>query len=259
VTHLVETAGLAASDPASPPRRATWGVIASILWVVVAFEIVGRAVDYLFALPPVKAFEAGSAAWHAVNLLTAWSVQLLVIIVAVRLARWPVAEYLGWVRPRAKHVWFGIAVVLAWQLAQSGLAYLAAGQAFDVAGYRAAVAAGTSPWWYVLQWWPAIICAPIVEESAVRGFMWRGIESRAGRLAAFLVTSLFFAAIHFRYFFKWDTGQVFLGTFGLYVIAGLLYGWLRWRSGNTTATIIPHAVDNLYIQFSAVIASAFVA
>ncbi len=142
---------------------------------------------------------------------------------------------------------------------QNGLAYLATGHAFDVAGYRASIAAGTSPWWYVLQWWPAIICAPIVEESAIRGFMWRGIEYRTGRIAALLVTSIFFTALHYRYFLDFDHEKFYVGTFGIYVIAGLMYGWLRWRSGNTTSTIIPHFFDNLYIQLSPIIASAFVA
>ena len=256
MTVLVDAIGPSAPAPSRPKP---WGVLASIIWVTAAFEVFGRAVDYLFSLPVLHALEHGSTLWHAENLLIVWTIQLLVIIVAVWLARWPLAEYLGWVRPRAKDVAFGIGVVLIWSLAQNGLAYLATGHAFDIAGYRAAVAAGTSPWWYVLQWWPAIICAPIVEESAIRGFMWRGIEYRAGRVAALLVTSLFFTALHYRYFFDFKASQFYPGTFGIYVIAGLMYGWLRWRGGNTTVTIIPHVFDNLYIQLSPVIASALVA
>ncbi len=48
-------------------------------------------------------------------------------------------------------------------------------------------------------------------------------------------------------------------TFGIYVIAGLMYGWLRWRGGNTAVTIIPHAFDNLNIQLSSLLASALTA
>jgi membrane protease YdiL (CAAX protease family) len=261
MTESADTIGPAAASSFEKPRPRPWGVIASIIWVVLAFEVFGSAIDYLFTSPPLQALGHDSAIGHAVELFAAWAVQLLVIVVAVLLARWPVAEYLGWVRPRAKDLAFGIAVVLAWSLAGNGIAYLVTGHAFNIAGYRAAVAAGTSPWWYVLRWWPAIFCAPIVEESAIRGFMWRGIEYRAGRLAAFLVTSFCFTAMHYRYFLglNGNNNLVFSDiTFGSYVISGLIYGWLRWRGGNTTVTIVPHFVENLYVSLSDVIAAALI-
>jgi hypothetical protein len=132
-------------------RRKPWGIIASILWVALAFEGVSRVEDHLFAALPFK-----SSVWHATLLLAVWGSELFVIVAAVRLRRWPVAEYVGWHRPRMRDVLFGCTVILFFSLAESGLAYLATGQAFDVGGYRAALAAGTSPFWYVFQWWPAI-------------------------------------------------------------------------------------------------------
>ncbi len=250
MTQLDDSASPEAIYVSAPDRRKPWGIIASILWVIVAFEGVARAEDRLFTVP---SFQSGIG--HAALLLTVWSSELLVIVAAVRLTRWPVAEYLSWLRPRIKDVLFGCGVILVLSLAENGLAYLATGHAFDVAGYRAAVAAGTSPFWYVFQWWPAIFCAPLVEESAIRGFMWRGIEARAGRWAAFLITSLYFAGMHYRYFLA--NGVFFLGTFSIYLISGMAFGWLRWRSGNTTATIIPHVFGNLYIYVAPVIAAAF--
>lgn len=252
VTQLDDSASSEVAYVSAPDRQKPWGIIASIFWVIAAFEGVGRAEDHLFMVP---AFQSGIG--HAALLLTVWSSELLVIVAAVRLRRWPVAEYLGWLNPRMRDVLFGCAVILVLSLAENGLAYLGTGHAFDVAGYRAALAAGTSPFWYVFQWWPAIFCAPLVEESAIRGFMWRGIEARAGRLAAFLITSLYFAGMHYRYFFA--NGVFFPGTFGIYLVTGMAFGWLRWRSGNTTATIIPHFLGNLYIELAPVIAAAFVA
>jgi membrane protease YdiL (CAAX protease family) len=240
-----------------PDRRKPWGIIASILWVILAFEGVDFAGDHLFAVPAVHALQQGNRILHATFLLMTWGVQLLVIVVAVRLVRWPAAEYLGWVRPRIKDLLFGCTVILALSFADSGLAYLVTGHAFNVAGYRAAVAAGTSSFWYVFQWWPAIFCAPLVEESAIRGFLWRGVEARTGRLVAFLLTSLCFAAMHYRYFLA--DGDFYLGTLGVYLIIGMAFGWLRWRGGNTTATIIPHFLYNLYVQVAPVIAAAFIA
>lgn len=252
MTQLGDAASSEVVSVSAPVRRKPWGIIASILWVIAAFEGVARVEDHLFEIPVLR-----GGIWHAALLLTVWGSELLVIVAAVRLRRWPVAEYLGWRRPRVQDVLFGCAVVLVFSLAENGLAYLATGHAFDVAGYRAAVAAGTSPFWYVFQWWPAIFCAPIVEESAIRGFMWRGIEARAGRLAAFLITSLYFAGMHYRYFFA--NGTIYPGTFGIYLVSGMAFGWLRWRSGNTTATIIPHCLGNLYIEAAPLIAAAFMA
>jgi membrane protease YdiL (CAAX protease family) len=252
VTQLDDSASPEVLDVPAPDRRKPWGIVVSILWVVLAFEGVSRVEDHFFTALPFH-----TSIWHAAVLLAVWGSELLIIVAAVRLRHWPVAEYLGWLRPRIRDIFFGCAVVLLFSLAESGLAYLATGHAFDVAGYRAAVAAGTSPFWYVFQWWPAIFCAPLVEESAIRGFMWRGIEARAGRLAAFLITSLYFASMHYRYFFA--NGVFFPGTFGIYLVSGMAFGWLRWRSGNTTATIIPHFVGNLYIESAPVIAAAFVA
>jgi len=252
VTQLDDSALSEVICVPAPDRRKPWGIIASILWVALAFEGVARIDDLLFGALPFR-----SSVLHAALLLAVWGSELLVIVAAVRLKRWPLAEYVGWLRPRMRDILFGCAIVLLFSLAESGLAYLATGQAFDVRGYRAALAAGTSPFWYVFQWWPAIFCAPFVEESAIRGFMWRGIEARAGRWAAFSITSLYFAGMHYRYFFA--NGTIYPGTFGIYLLIGMIFGWLRWRSGNTTATIIPHLVSNLYIELVPIIAAAFIA
>jgi membrane protease YdiL (CAAX protease family) len=252
MTQLDDSASPDVTGVAALDRRKPWGIIVSILWVILTFEGVSRAGDYFFTVP---AFKGGIG--HAVLLLTVWGSELVVIVAAVRLRRWPVADYLGWVKPRMRDILFGCAVILVLSLAENGLAYLVTGQAFDIASYRAAVAAGTSPFWYVFQWWPAIFCAPFVEESAIRGFLWRGVEARAGRWAAFLITSLYFAGMHYRYFFA--NGVFFPGTFGIYLVSGMTLGWLRWRSGNTTATIIPHWLGNLYIELAPVIAAAFIA
>ena len=91
--------------------------------------------------------------------------------------------------------------------------------------------------------------------------MWRGIEYRAGRLIAFLATSFYFTAMHYRYFLSLNGNNLVFSdiTFGSYVISGLIYGWLRWRGGNTTVTIIPHFVENLYVNLSVAIAAALIA
>jgi len=260
VTEFVESIGTTGRPRDSAvPRPRPWGVVMSIAWVALAFEFfLDRACDYVFALPAVKAFVDDSRAWHSVELLVAWAVTLLVIIVAVLLKRWPVAAYLNWFKPRGRDLAFGIAVIVIWcLLSRTVLRYFMTGDAFGVADYRAAVAAGTSPSWYVLQWWPIYICSPFVEETALRGFMWRGIEYRAGRVAALVVTSLYFAGMHYGYYIKGTE----IDPFGFvdYLITAFLLGWLRWRSGTSTVSIVAHCIDNMWVYLPAVIASAFVA
>lgn len=247
----------AEAAPVTPPRRAPWGIWLSLAWIVLGEEILRKAEGALVRATPLGALTKSDPFWRALEIIAAWSVPFITIIVAVRLTRWPLAEYLAWIRPRAKHVAFGIAVVLGWSLAQHGLAYLLTGSAqFSVEEYRAALAAGTTSWNYVMHWWPAIILAPIVEETMDRGFLWRGVaSSRLGTVGALLVTSFVFAAGHYNYYFA--DGQIYLGTLGFYVIAGLIFGWIRWFSGSTIVTMIAHSFDNAWtLGLAAIVASA---
>ena len=57
---------------------------------------------------------------HALYLAAAWGAEFLGIIIAALLARRPLATYLGWNRPQASDVAFGIAIILAWNLALNG-------------------------------------------------------------------------------------------------------------------------------------------
>jgi membrane protease YdiL (CAAX protease family) len=245
---------LPSADAQSAQPR-TWGVLWSCVWVA-AVILVRQGVGRLFELEPLKTAVAEGIG-HAAFLLLVWSVELLVIVLAVRMLAVPLAPYLGWVKPRLRYLLLGLVLAGTMHLAEHALAYALIGRWFDLGQYRQAMAQGLSPWWFVLKWWPAYICAPIVEESVYRGFLWRGLEaSRLGQLGALLASTALFALLHYDYYYS--AGQFYAGTLILYVLWGLIFGALRWISGGTTAPIIVHALSNLFINLHPVLISPWV-
>lgn len=162
--------------------------------------------------------------------------ELAVIWLAVRLARWSFADYLALVRPERRHLLFGLGC-LAVLLPLADLSSWLAGQPvvpdFVQNLYRTARDAGTI-------WLVAIAlvgAAPLAEELVFRGFMFRGlVASRVGVAGAILIPSAIWAVMHLQYS-PFHLVHIF--------IIGLLLGWLRWRAGSTTLTLILHAVINL--------------
>lgn len=83
-----------------------------------------------------------------------------------------------------------------------------------------------------------IIVAPITEELFFRGFLHRGwAPSWLGVSGTIVVlTSALWTTLHQQY--NW------LGILSI-LFMGLLFGWVRERSGTTTLTILLHALNNL--------------
>jgi membrane protease YdiL (CAAX protease family) len=78
--------------------------------------------------------------------------------------------------------------------------------------------------------------APIGEEIAFRGFLYRGWALAGRELPAIGAIALIWALLHIQY--DW------LGMAQVFVI-GLMLGWFRWASGSTTLAILMHALVNL--------------
>jgi len=125
---------------------------------------------------------------------------------SARLARCSFSNYFSWLRPSIAGIALAIGVFVGFEVVVRGLANLATGslrENLPVESYQAMIAPGTWPWWFVLHYWPAAIYAPFVEETVYRGFLWRGLAaSRLGNLGAWLLTSLFFGAIHYDYYIQ---------------------------------------------------------
>jgi membrane protease YdiL (CAAX protease family) len=82
-----------------------------------------------------------------------------------------------------------------------------------------------------------VIVAPISEEVAFRGFLFRGLSaSWLGVSGTLIATSAAWTAMHVQYD-AFTLAQIFL--------IGLLLGWIRWASGSTLLTIGLHMLANL--------------
>ena len=92
---------------------------------------------------------------------------------------------------------------------------------FQVEAYQSAKEAGWLLWLAVA----IVFAAPIGEEIAFRGFLYRGLARPGREMLAIVVIALAWALLHIQY--DWlGMAQIFT--------AGLMLGWFRWASGSTT-------------------------
>jgi membrane protease YdiL (CAAX protease family) len=75
--------------------------------------------------------------------------------------------------------------------------------------------------------------APLVEELNFRGLLYGWLAGRWGSGIAFIGSSLAFAAAHVEF------AHVIL-----VLPLGLMFGWLRWRSGSLWPSLVAHMVNN---------------
>jgi membrane protease YdiL (CAAX protease family) len=102
---------------------------------------------------------------------------------------------------------------------------------FQVEAYQSAKDAG----WMLGLMLAIVVVAPVGEEIAFRGFLYRGLVRPGYEQLAIVVISLAWALLHIQY--DWlGMAQIFA--------AGLTLGWFRWASGSTTLTIIMHVLIN---------------
>jgi membrane protease YdiL (CAAX protease family) len=91
------------------------------------------------------------------------------------------------------------------------------------------------------------LIAPVVEELIFRGVLFARLQqTQLGNSGAILITSIYFASLHVQY-----------DAIGMFVVLlmGLLLGWVRYKSNNTSYCILIHVVSNtlamtlLYLDF----------
>jgi membrane protease YdiL (CAAX protease family) len=238
---------------ASLPERPPYGVLASFGWLIVA-EAAQRIFDFILDRTGLQAALDRNYLTHSLTILVSWSIYLLVFMAAVRLRRLALPEYLGWLRPRMHDVLLGAGIIIGLYAALGALLLLSGNYAGAVDDYRTTIAAGTSPWWFVLQAWPTLVLSPTIEESAFRGFLWRGLQFRFGSAGAFVVTTLAFVAAHYSYWLV--DGGVNVGTVVQYMVSSCIFGALRWYSGGTIAPMIAHSLDNAGLKLTQMALSA---
>jgi membrane protease YdiL (CAAX protease family) len=184
----------------------------------------------------LKLLEHGLA--FSLIVLAAAPAELLVIALAARLAHARIADYLALVRPQRRDLFMGF-VVVAIVLPLGDLTTWLSGydvvHPFMVQNYITARDAGMGALFALTL--AFAVAAPLTEEITFRGFLYRGwAASPLGPAGAIALISAIWAVIHIQYeaFFML---QIF--------VLGLIFGWLRWRSGSTLLTMLLHAMINL--------------
>jgi membrane protease YdiL (CAAX protease family) len=80
-----------------------------------------------------------------------------------------------------------------------------------------------------------VFLGPLQEELLFRGFFFRGFLPAFGAWPTIILTAATWAFTHGQY--QWFfVGEIFA--------LGMVFGWLRWRSGSTILTIALHAAVN---------------
>ena len=245
--HLPDPAARAA--PTAPARRlsawstAGWGLLAFCAWLAAEALVLIVFLVRWFARNPGVPIDVDQVSHNgyvvSIAAIVSMAVQCGIVALAIRRARQPVAEYLGLERrPHVREVVFCLASVVALLVASDLLSWTTGHDLvppFMVKVYQAARDAG--PPAFLLLLIAAVIAAPVGEEIMFRGFLFRGwATSPLGITVAIVVTSAVWAAIHVQYDL-YGIVQVFC--------LGLLFGWVRARSGSTQLTIMMHAVCNI--------------
>jgi hypothetical protein len=232
-----------------PPARSRWGFWATCAWgiailaatmlaqvgAIVMVLIVWSQIDPASVPTNSRVATSNAIVLSAVS-LTTLPVTLLIIGLATRLARVRFADYVALKPVDGAAIRLGLACTLAYLVMVDALGYVSGrglSVPFVMELYASARASGTM----VLMLIAVTVAAPISEELMFRGFLLRGwAASRIGVAGAIALTSAIWAGLHVQYDLV-TMGEIF----GL----GVLFGWLRVRTGSTLTTIGLHGIYSL--------------
>lgn len=222
---------------ATAPAPRPWGAWATFGWAVLATAL-GQVVATLALLGydtdgDLTVRYTGPVVALATLILN--PVQIAVVVAAARRTGMTARDYLALVPFRGHDLVLG--VLTAALLAAAIAAYaVVTGRALVTPFQIDTYVTTPSVFWLVLLALAIVVVAPLGEEIIFRGFMFRGFV-REGRspLLPIIAISLIWTLLHVQY--DWfGLAQVFL--------LGLLFGWIRWRSGSTTLAFVLHALVN---------------
>jgi membrane protease YdiL (CAAX protease family) len=228
-------------DP--PPHR--WGPWATLGWGIplAAATILSQTLGaFIFVmwwrfLHPDQSITRADIATNgpllSFSLAVSAPIVLGLLAVVVRASRVPLREYLALKWPRWRDFGIGAAALLAVLLATGAVAGLTGQETPEFMGdtYNSAKLAGMLPLLMV----SFVFLGPLQEELMFRGFFFRGFVPALGVWPTIILTSAVWALTHVQY--QWFfVGEIFA--------LGMVFGWLRWRSGSTILTIVLHAAVN---------------
>lgn len=251
---------LGAAKPAPGPcvpwgfwGTSAWTAAAIAAWAAMQFSVfvgmfIVSGVGDNLSPREIEAFASHAVALSLISILAA-PVEIGIIALAIRFARCRFGDYLALVRPPRRELLIGLACLAVLLPASDLYSYLSGRTlvpSFVMEAYRTGRDSGTL--W--LLGFAIVVAAPVTEEIVFRGFMFRGFAaSKVGLAGAIVLPSAIWAVMHVQYEAYYIV---------LIFVLGLLFGWLRWRSGSTTVTIVLHGAVNLAsLVQTAVIAEKF--
>jgi membrane protease YdiL (CAAX protease family) len=237
-TEIVE------ADPVATEPR-IWGFWKTVAWGIpltltaAVFQTLGAAgfLGIWHYLHPQRPIALSSITTNGAVLATSLAVSapavILLLAWIVRLTKVPLGDYLALKWPSLRELAIGFAALAA-LLGVTSLVASALGEespAFISDTFTTAQSAGLLP----LLLLSFVFLGPLQEELVFRGFFLRGMIPAIGVLPAIVLTAAVWALSHGQY--QWFfVGEIFA--------LGLLFGWLRYRSGSTILTFILHAAVN---------------
>jgi membrane protease YdiL (CAAX protease family) len=247
-------------DPSTMPPSAAplpWGFVGSIAWGVLGLAafFLGQFLALSIFLStrnraiPIDA-EVLKRDGFLLALVTIVAVPgwIAVSALAARQRGWSARGYLALIPPRRGEIMFAIGCLAALLVALDLVSYAVGRDVvprFMIDAYISARSSGSLVLFFVA----IIIVAPMGEEIAFRGFLFRGLSaSFLGVAGTIVTTSALWAVMHIQYD-AYTVGQIML--------IGLLLGWLRWATGSTVLAIGLHALANLAACVQAAIVVAW--
>jgi len=222
----------------NPAPAQPWGIPATIAWLLFAFLASVVVATVVFAALQGDRTNMRPSTYDGVMItigaLASVPVQIAVLAFAARLRRWTPADYLALNMPRRSAIVFAVLCTIALMIVFDALMVVGGRDLvppFQVEAYQSAKDAG----WMLGLMLAIVVVAPVGEEIAFRGFLYRGLVRPGYERLAIVVISLAWALLHIQY--DWlGMAQIFA--------AGLTLGWFRWASGSTTLTVIMHVLIN---------------
>lgn len=232
-----------------PPRPPWWGFWATCAWgvailavtmaaqiaAIVVIVIVWSRIDPASMPASTKAATSHAIVLSVVTLATL-PATLLMIGLATRLARVRFADYVALTPIDGRALRLGLVCTFGYLVAVEVLSYVS-GRGLTVPFVQELYGSARASGMVVLMLIAIAGAAPVGEELLFRGFLFRGwAASRLGVAGTIALTSAIWAGLHVQY------DAVIIGEiFGL----GLLFGWLRVRTGSTLTTIVLHGIYSL--------------
>jgi len=216
--------GASGRTPDQPQRdiRLKYGDVGLFFVSVLVLTLACRLAVHLHLLGQAKLLAPPLALQMMISLSL---LAALYLIVRVRHGR-GVWVLLGWRRPTREYLLVAL-------IGGVGLAICT-----DV------VARAGSPASHLIRFWDLLVLGtvlgPLLEESFFRGCLLPVLARTAGPKLAILGAAVLFAAFH----------QVTsLAQWACFVGTGMAYGWIKTKSGSTTAAAIMHAAYNVVLFF----------